>query len=45
MQVPSDSIVEEHMDSSTVSRTPEGYLRLLKDQYELLKEAVDDFYE
>jgi hypothetical protein len=33
------------MDLSTVSRTPEGYLRLLKDQYELLKEAVDDFYE
>lgn len=33
------------MNLSTVSRHPGGYLRLLKDQYELLKDAVDDFYE
>jgi len=33
------------MNSSTVSRNPGGYLRLLKDQYDLLKDAVDGFYE
>jgi len=27
-----------------VSRNPSGYLKLLKDQYELLKDAVDGFY-
>jgi hypothetical protein len=28
-----------------LTRTPEGYLQLLRDQYSLLKDSVNDFYE